>query len=1069
MSCPLSTVAAVPAPRRRIRPGARPLAWLAILLLVPAAAASAQSVFTTRPDDPAAIHLAAPAFAVRGDGAADDSAAIQAAIDQAGSSFSGGLVFIPSGRYRLTRTVYLWRGVRVVGYGATRPVFVLGDDTPGFQQGVGVMVMFTGGGPVAPVLPSGPAGAPGQAGGGRGGGRGRVPFPPPGSVPPDERIADANQGTFYPGMTNIDFAIGRGNPAAVAIRFHVAQHGILNHMTFDVGSGLAALTQIGNEVQDLHIRGGRFGILTENTSPYWPFVVVDSVFEGQREAAIREYMAGLTVVRTTFRNVPVGIEIARAYSDQLWVKDSRFENVSGAAVLISNEKNAMTQVGFANVACAGVPVFARFRESGKTVAGRGASYLVASFSHGLAVPLGGSGEIETRYDAAPLAAMPAPMAPAIRPLPGSDAWTNVRALGVKGDGQTDDTDAIRKAIEAHRVLYFPSGYYVVRDTITLKPETTMIALHPGLTQFLLPDRAAGYQGVGSARAVLTAPQGGRNIVSGLGIFTGGINPRATGILWMAGEDSLLDDIQFHGFAGSTLPPAVRTALYPPGGGRGQFAAGRWGAQYPSLWVTRGGGGTFNNIWSPNTYAQSGFYVSDTTTPGHVYQLSVEHHLFGEIKLDRVENWDFNAPQTEEEAQSSPEAVAFEINRSRNITIANYHAYRVARNRQPFASAVRLTNSSDIHFRNLHAKSESGYAVCDANGCGRFLRAGKFPFENAVQDVTRHLEVREREFAVLDVPAAAAAPPARGAAVVTSPVKKLEDGFFTIAGAAVDAAGTLYFVDHHQHRIFSWSAARGLAVVRDAPHDPVNLAVAKSGDVLVVSSAGPEGTVYTFNPARPADEINVLEPQPAAPPSNAAVVLPVNVWVNGELEDQLDPATYEYVTLPQLFARDVGTPAPRQYVSPDGSLVLPAGRVFQQPGVDSYAGMDETGWRWSHNLDAYGLVTASPGRRVFVISGAENRTYRAAVQANGTLGDLQPFAERGGESVVADSAGNVYIANGQVFVHDASGKLTGRIDVPERPVQLLFGGADRRTLFILTHRALYSVTTRVPGEATPWGK
>ena len=91
------------------------------------------------------------------------------------------------------------------------------------------------------------------------------------------------------------------------------------------------------------------------------------------------------------------------------------------------------------------------------------------------------------------------------------------------------------------------------------------------------------------------------------------------------------------------------------------------------------------------------------------------------------------------------------------------------------------------------------------------------------------------------------------------------------------------------------------------------------------------------------------------------------------------------------------------------------------------------------------------------------------RANGTLGDLQPFAERGGESVVADSAGNVYIANGQVFVHDASGKLTGRIDVPERPVQLLFGGADRRTLFILTHRALYSATTRVPGEATPWGK
>ena len=344
------------------------------------------------------------------------------------------------------------------------------------------MVMFTGGGPGRPW----PTGR---------GGRGRVPFPPPGSVPPNERIADANQGTFYPGMTNIDFAIGRGNPAAVAIRFHVAQHGILSHMNFEVGSGLAALTQVGNEVQDLHIRGGRFGILTENTSPYWPFTVVDSVFEGQRDAAIREYMAGLTVVRSTFRNVPVGIEIARAYSDQLWVKDSRFENVSGAAVIISNEKNAMTQVGFANVTCAGVPVFARLRESGKTVAGRGATYRVAEFQPRPGRP---ARRLRRRSKRATTPRRwrhcRRRSAPAIRPLPATSEWVNVRTLGVKGDGQTDDTDAIRKAIDTHRVLYFPTGYYVVRDTITLKPETMMIALHPGLTQLDLPgphDRLPG--------------------------------------------------------------------------------------------------------------------------------------------------------------------------------------------------------------------------------------------------------------------------------------------------------------------------------------------------------------------------------------------------------------------------------------------------------------------------------------------------------------------------------------------------------------------------------------------------
>src|SRR5205814_4588990 len=147
------------------------------------------------------------------------------------------------------------------------------------------------------------------------------------------------------------------------------------------------------------------------------------------------------------------------------------------------------------------------------------------------------------------------------------------------------------------------------------------------------------------------------------------------------------------------------------------------------------------------------------------------------------------------------------------------------------------------------------------------------------------------------------------------------------------------------------------------------------------------------------------------------------------------------------------PAAREYVSPDGSLILPAWRVFRQGADGSYPGMDETGWRWSHALDAYSFITALPGQRVYVVSNAENRTYSATVQPNGTLADLKPFAERGGESVAVDSKGNVYLANGQIFVYDASGKLIDQIDVPERPTNIVFGGPDRRTLFVLTHRTL----------------
>jgi sugar lactone lactonase YvrE len=1023
-----------------------------IALLLSASPVAAQSIFSTRLDDPAAVYLDARAFGVQGDGIADDSDPLQAAVDKAAGTPNGGILFIPSGRYRVTRTIFVWRGVRVIGYGAARPVLVLAANTPGYQHGIGLMVMFTH------------AGRPGA---GTPPGNTRVPFPPPGTVPPRDDIPDAGPSTFYPAMSNIDVEIGDGNPAAVAIRFHVAQHGYLSHMDFHVGSGLAALTEIGNEAEDLHFYGGRYGILTDNTSPFWQFTLIDSIFEGQREAAIREHMAGLTLVRDTFRRVPVAIDIDPQYSDQLWVKDSRFEDVSRAVVVISNEKNATTEVGVENAVCANVPVFARFRESGKTHTGPSSVYRVANFNFGLVVAGESSvGHLDTSYSTAPLTALSPPLPPAIASLPPTNEWVNVHTLGVKGDGRTDDTEAIQKAIVSHRVLYFPSGFYIVHDTIALRPESVVIALHPGTAQFDLPDSTPAYQGAGAPKAVLQAPKGGRNIVTGIGVYTGAVNPRASAVIWMAGEGSLMNDVQFHGGGGTYLPQDVRTAFYPASSGRGAVpgAGGRWGAQYPSLWVTNGGGGTFVNIWSPDTYAQSGFYVSDTTTPGHVYEVSVEHHLFNEIKLDRVENWDFNAPQTEEEAASSPESVSLEINSSTNVTFANYHGYRVTRSHMPAPAAVRVANSSGIRFRNVHVNAESGYGICDDNGCGTFLRVSKFPYDNSVQDVTHHRDVREREFAVMDMPSpGSAAEPAPASGVVDGAVEKLAAGFYAISGASAAADGTLYFVDHHQHRIYSWSEARGLEVVRHDALDPVNLAVDRSGSLLVQSSDGPEGTVYSLRPGTAADQITVIQPQPAAPRPGASVALPGNVWDNGEFANQLNLETYEYRTIGRMFAEDVTTPKPKAYVSPDGSLFLPAGRVFRQGPDDSYPGMDATGWRWSNNLDCYGFITSLPGRRVYVTSGAENRTYRATVDPDGTLSDLQVFAERGGESAVADEAGHVYVANGQIFVYDRDGRSIGRIDVPERPIQLLFGGPDRRTLFILAHHTLYAVMTKTPGS------
>ena len=71
--------------------------------------------------------------------------------------------------------------------------------------------------------------------------------------------------------------------------------------------------------------------------------------------------------------------------------------------------------------------------------------------------------------------------------------------------------------------------------------------------------------------------------------------------------------------------------------------------------------------------------------------------------------------------------------------------------------MRVYNSSDIRIRNIRVNAEHGYGIGDENGPGTFLRAGKFPYDNAVQDVTHGLEVRERDFAVFDLVASPPAP------------------------------------------------------------------------------------------------------------------------------------------------------------------------------------------------------------------------------------------------------------------------------------------------------------------------
>jgi len=660
------------------------------------------SYYPERPKDDRAVYLVKDSFAVHADGIGDDSAALQQAIDRVRSAAAqspragSGIVFVPEGRYRLSRTIFVWRGIRLIGYGKRKPVFLLAGNTPGYQNGTGRYMIYFAHQP----------GAPGQP------------------------VVDGNEGTLYSGLSNIDMEIQDGNPAAIAVRAHFAQHSALAHVDFRIGSALGAVEEMGHEIEDCRFFGGEFAIRTGVTAAGWQSLVLDSAFVGQRSVAIETHEAGMTVIRCRFRGVPYGIRIpvvrtshlTGESTDKLYVKDSRFEDIPGAALWVARYHDPKTQVNVEDVECSGVPVFLEFnpflgglsRVPGDLlkIPGEAGAYAIASLSHGLHVQIGTAMEParkrDTVVDRVPLPAMTPVPARDFPELPPESSWANVVELGARGDGIADDTAAFRKAIAEHRAVYVPQGSYRISDTLTLGRDTALIGLQPAETRLILRPSTPGFTDASKPRPVILAPSGSAPIVSGIGVLLENSNEGAVGVKWMAGGGSYMDDVTIN---------TSRT--------------GTGAEQLYGLWIA-GGGGTFKGIWTPSESATAGLAITDTATPGAMYQMSVEHHRKVEIVLKNVTNWTFYTIQTEE-VWGSEATASMEMEGCRLLKFANYFMYHNSGTNMPFPYGIRTRNSSGIVFRGLHNFS-----------------GGPFPFDSTLRDEDSGAQVAHPEIGVLRV-------------------------------------------------------------------------------------------------------------------------------------------------------------------------------------------------------------------------------------------------------------------------------------------------------------------------------
>ncbi|MGK9367932.1 glycosyl hydrolase family 28-related protein [Melioribacter sp. Ez-97] len=928
--------------------------------------------------DSLAVYLTPDKFNVTPNSEGDDTQALQDAIDEVEKKSKYGIVFIPEGEYEISGTVYIWKGIRVIGIGKNKPVFVLKENTPGFS-GEENKYLFH----FASNKPR----------------RGQP-------------IRDANPGTFYSALSNVVIIINDGNPSAVAVRSHFAQHSYISHVDFYIGSALAGMEEIGNEIEDCRFVGGEYGIIATKTSPSWPFLMIDCIFENQKIAAVKTEEAGFTIVNSVFRNLPDAITVNPDRAEKLFITRSYFENIRGALLTISEEYNSTAQYNLKDVSCNNVSTIAAFRKSGKTVEAPKEEFRIINFIHGLQIDsLNAPSEIKTTFEYDNDYIQLKNYKKEISSLPKDKEWINIKSIGAKGNGIDDDTQIIKEAISKHDVIYFPTGRYKVKETIRLNKNTILIGLNPITTQIVLEEKLPEFSKEGGPLAVLETPEGGNNIVTGIGVDPGLYNNRAVAVKWMAGKKSLMNDVRLLGGHGTYTASGNYVPIYNEYRTGDPLKDWDWDKQYWSLWITNGGGGIFKDIWTPNTYATAGLYISETSAPGKIYAMSVEHHVRNEVIIKNVSNWEIYALQMEEESAESPEALPLRIENSSDLLFANLYLYRVIRMKTPYPYGIIVSNCKDVEFRGIHVYSPTVLS-----------------YNNTLYDINKNIFVRDREIARLVV---------KGTESQQEryEVEKLVGGFEFITGAALDDKGDIFFVDSRFKRIYKWSVKnKSLTTVKDLTFEPVAITFDASGNLIITSV---NGEVYSADLKKGDENLTTLKTIKPGEIMPRFAAHPSHLW--RDEHDFLTITTDSAACFPYshssytMYFRNNANPFEEYFISPDSSLIIP-----------HYNDLNRT----------VALRYAVPGKEYFMADEFGQKTWKFKVKNNGMLSGPQLFAEQGELDAAVDSKGNVYIPAGDIYVYDKSGKLLKRIKTPERPTNVLIG--KRNILFITARKSIYQI-------------
>ena len=367
---------------------------------------------------------------------------------------------------------------------------------------------------------------------------------------------------------------------------------------------------------------------------------------------------------------------------------------------------------------------------------------------------------------------------------------------------------------------------------------------------------------------------------------------------------------------------------------------------------------------------------------------------------------------------------------KNMVFANLWQFRVIRVRTPRPTGVRLWNCENIEILNSHAYAQVMFVT-----------------EVPYFDVNKNLKVFPWEFAKLTITGKESSE--RNITHEIGKVEKLASEFEFAQGITSDSKGNIYFCETRLSRIYKWSVETNtVSMIADFPWKPFTLATDTKDNLLVVFRYDPQpgfmvngeqetvpvlpddnpgysgwgnsgwaAWAYSIDPGNP---VETFKPMAKVPASEIKIIhkalFPSSRW-----RYDFDKAI---VFMPETC-----------FVAPDGVTIIPETYDLGRSAA---------------------LSEAIPNKPLYVSDESLKRVVKLDVDQNGRLSNSKDFVQKGEFSQTMDKDGNLYVADGKIFVYDKNGNEIGIIEVEERPISIAFGGKDGNNLFITTRTSLFGV-------------